>query len=53
MSLDCKLSQIERSTENIDITTKHLEKLLTSLTDTIINIELRLDRIENKLNNNV
>lgn len=53
MSLDCKISQIERSTEHIDITTEHIEKLLTSLTDTIINIELRLDRIENKLNNNI
>ena len=52
MSLDCKLSQIERSTENIDITMKHIEKQLNTLTNAIVDIEIRLDRIENKLNNN-
>jgi predicted nucleic acid-binding Zn-ribbon protein len=53
MSLDCKISQIERSTENIDVTVKHIENQLKSLTRTIIDIELRLERIENKLNNNI
>lgn len=53
MSLDCKISQIERSTEHIDITTQHIEKLLTSLAITMVDIERRLDRIENKLNNNI
>lgn len=51
MSLDCKLSQIERSTEHIDITTQQIEKLLIDLAITMVNIEKRLDKIENKLNN--
>lgn len=53
MSLDCKFSHIERSTEQIDITMKHIEKQLKILTKTIIDIELRLERIEDKFNNNI